>query len=426
MKLLVYLDSSDWSNIAAAASEGVFREREKWLGIRARLLAARDSGRAEFRFSQAIVAEAYPLSATHDTHGLARARAITELCGSLCMVESNTLARFEIRRLASGSRPPFDRGIALRDDGAWHADPDELGGLFGSKQATDGRSLVRDALKDTMPGLTRKARRQVEEAAVDANGQLRPWARERMLSPEVLHETRAEAATRMGLAYETPGMETFLRVVMGELQPEEADKWMLGLLRDLPTLFALFQTREQAEELFGYIRRLGGNILGPMGEAARNMENFVKAFGLKQARTLHAERPFFDPMEWRAKARKQMLDAMWGTERKRRGSERRIRGEVWFSLVDGSTFGSIPSFDCFLTAGAALLGKVAQVSAQPYRGRESDVGDILHMSYLPYVDVFRCDRGNAQVANAVVSEFGLKTQVSPYIEDVLDRLEQTT
>jgi len=395
--LLIYLDSSDWSNLAAAASEGDLRDREKWLDVRTRLLSARDSGRAEFRFSQTIVAEAYPLSVTHEAHGLARARAITELCGKRCLVESNTLARWEIRWLAAGTSHPFDRALALRDDAAWHSDPDEVGGRMGSSLMADPRTVIRDALKDQLPGVGKKRRRQFESRVFDSDGKLPSWARQGMLSPDVL----AEAAANMGLPADTPGIETIGRVLAGEVPPEAADQWLLSILRDLPLMFSLVQTRQQADQLFGYLRRAGGDLAKPMAETARDIERFVSTYGLQEARSLQQERPFLDVRQLREKVRATVLKALWATERKRRGPEKRIRGEVWANRVENSPFGSIPSLDSFLAAGAALVAKATNMSAQPYRGRESDAGDITHMSYLPYVDVFRCDRGNAAVAKSL-------------------------
>jgi len=420
---LVYLDSSDWSNLAEAAGNKPFAARTRWLDIKRRLLAVRDSRRAEFRFSQTIVTEAYPTTASHEASGLRRARAIAELCGPLCLLESNMLAHAEIRRLAAGERPPFDRAIALRDDGAWHSDPDELGGTFGTGLMLDARTMVRDTLKEDYPVLGKKRRRAVEDILVDGKGRLTGPARERFLDPTISSEVEATFAARMRLPPETPGLAILSRVMSGELPPSDADDWLIGLLRDLPTLFSLAATREQAEQMFGRLRVAGRGISGPMGEVARKLQETIEHIGLDAVKKLHAQKPPLDVRAWRGRTRDKVLAALWNEERKRRGDVPRVRGETWFALVDGSPFGSIPTLDTYLAAGGALMAKSAQVSRYPYKVRASDLGDVLHMSYLPYVDVFRCDGGNAAVAAAVISELGLGARLAPTIEESLAIIE---
>lgn len=421
--LLVYLDSSDWSNLAAAVGSEPFAGREKWLDVRRRLLAARSEGRAVFCFSHAVVVEAYPTSTAHHAQGVARARAIAELCGPLCLLETKTLARAETRKLALGARPPFDRAMALRDDGAWYSDPDELLSKLGSNLLADTRTMVRDLLSKDLPQLGKRKRRVVEDMLVDRSGRFVGQARERLLDPAVMRDVGAMGAAKLGLPSDTPGVDTLARVMVGELPPTAADAWATGLLRDLPTLFSLVPTREQAEHLFGYLRAAGRSIAEPMAEAAGNMERFVSEFGLGAVRRLHTERPLLDTEGWRTRARVKLLSKLWEDERKRRGPGPRMRGEAWFKHVDGSVFGFIPTLDAYLAAGAALMAKAATVSRQPYRGRESDAGDVLHMSYLPHVDIFRCDGGNAQVARTVVSELNLAARVASTVDDLLKFVE---
>lgn len=420
--LVVYLDSSDWSNLAAAAGSEPFVDRQKWLDIRRRLLAARDAGRAEFRFSQAIVVEAYPTSAAHHADGVARAQTIADLCGPLCLLEANTLTSVEIRKLALGERPPFDRAIALRDDGAWYSDPEEMSARLGLELLLEVRTMVRNLLKEDFSTLGKRERRQAEDMLVDRRGQLTGWARERLLDPSVIPQVQRMAAARLGLPDDAPNLDILARVMAGELPPAAADAWVISLLCDLPILFSLVPTRERAEQLFGYLRVAGRNIAEPIAELAAKMEKFVSEFGLKSARRLYSEHPLLDKERWRAGVRAKLLSRFWEEERKRRGPGPRVRGETWFNRVDGSLFGSIPTLDAYLAASAALMAKAATMSRQPYRGRESDAGDVLHMSYLPYLDVLRCDGGNAQVAQAVISELKFSARVAPTIDDLLKLL----
>jgi hypothetical protein len=340
------------------------------------------------------------------------------------LLEANTLSRAETRKLALGENPPFDRTIALRDDGGWHADPDEMSGRLGSELLLDARTMVSDLLKEDYPDLGKKKRRKVEEVMVDRHGRLKGAALERLLDPTVRREMRCMVAQKFGLPSNLPSLDTLAQVMAGELPPVAADIFVVELLRDLVNLFSVAPTLDQAEQLFGYLRVAGRRIAEPMAEAATTMERFVSEYGLDAVRRLRADRPPLDKPRWIANTRANVLSRFWEDERKRRGAGPRIRGEAWFENVEASPFGSIPTLDAYLAAGAELISKAVTVSRQPYRGRHSDAADVLHMSYLPYVDVFRCDGGNSQVARTVVSELKLDVKVAPTIEEIFNILER--
>ena len=164
----VYLDSSDYSNIASATGDQPFADRQRWLGLRARILAAKADGKAVFRFSYPIVMEAYPTSPEHLTHGLNRASAISEVCGQSCLVDFLSLITEEGQALALKNEQ-FRRESAWRDDGAWHPNPD---GLLNDSIA-DFRTSLPDLLRSQLKGsglLNRKTRRSIETSMVSRNG----------------------------------------------------------------------------------------------------------------------------------------------------------------------------------------------------------------------------------------------------------------
>lgn len=417
--LVAYLDSSDWSNLASAVSPEPFAARAKWLDVRERLLAARDAGKVEFRFSQAIVAEAFPLSARHHDQGVARAQTIVEFCGPFCMRDIGDIVAAETRQLALGQSPPFPTELARSDDGGWFPTFAQGSEAFGKGVLPDPAEILREIAREELPGLGRKKLRQVEALLVDGKGRLLPEHRARLLDPSNRLQVAEMVTAQFGLPSNTPGLDVIARALAGDVPPSAIGEWMIGLLRDLPLLFSLLPARENAEELFGYLRGAGQQVAGAIAQAAGGMRDFVAEFGLDTARRLTAERPWFDTQAWRAKLRERLLSNLWEKERMRRWGPPRVRGEMWFRHVHGSMFGSIPTLDAFIAAGGVVVGKAAVASAQPYRGRVSDVGDITHMAYLPHVDVLRCDRGNAAAAHAVVEELGLRTYVAPTIEDLL-------
>ena len=418
---VVYLDSSDWSNLSSAVGDWPFADRDRWLQVRKRLLAAKAERKAEFRFSQAIVVEAYPLSAEHHLQGLGRARTIAEFCGPLCLVESGALTRSEARQLASGEAPPFPRDIAYRDDGGWHGNPDDLGVEMGAELLGDLNPMIRKLVCEALPNSDERARSAYVRQLINRDGKLTALGRIG-LTDSSWQVVKSEAAAKLGIPPDFPGIDVILKVIRSEVPPSEADKFMVSLLRNLPVLFALDETRRQADGLFGWLRLAGRSITEPMAEGRQLLIAAVANLGLATAKRLAQEAPALDVDRWRAKTRKHILAGIWEAEQKlpRRS---RARGKAWWELVDPSLPGAIPSLDACLAATAGLLRRSIQPSAQPRQPRESDIGDMLHMSYLPYVDVFRCDGFGAGIAQEVIVAMGLATRVTRTIEEALAVIE---
>ncbi len=343
--LVAYLDSSDWSNLAAAVSPEPFAARDRWLDARRRLLASRDAGRVEFRYSQAVVDEAFPLSAQHQEPGVARARTIAEFCGQLCLREMGDIVAAEARRLAQGLRPPFAPDLARSDTGSWF--PDFEGGpeAFGKGAMPDAAELLRDIAREEMPGIGRKKLRQVEALCVDKKGRLLPEHRARLLDPSVRPQIGAMVAEKFGLPADAPGLDVVARALAGDLPPSAVGEWLIGLMRDLPLLFSLLPSQENADKLFGYLRGPGWQVADAIAQAAGGMREFVAEVGLDAARRMTAERPWFDAPAWRARLRKRLLAHLWEKGRARRQGLPRVRGEDWFRHVHGSPFGSLPTLD---------------------------------------------------------------------------------
>lgn len=415
--LVVYLDSSDWSNLASAAGTDPFAERQRWLSIRERLDRAKSSGKAEFRFSNAIVVEAYPTSPPQHEHGIARARVISELCGPLCLLEVNTLSREEARHLARGNTPPFPRGMALRNDRGWPPNPDDMAKTLATDLGEDLKNAAREIVAEALPEMPLRNRNEIMRQMITRDGRLTALAKER-IPPFAYQEVANLFAERFGLPQDLPGLEIPFKVMLGELPPAELGEFFARILRDLPTLFALDETRQHADGLFGWLRKAGQDLAEPFSEVRSAILANVETFGLGVSRKLAKDQPMLDVDRWRGRIRERLLKGLWESESKRPRRER-ARGEAWAHLVIPSKFGSIPSLDAFLSAAGEMIRRSIVPSAQPRQPRVSDVGDLLHMSYLPYVDVFRCDGFGAGIAAEVVASMDLSVRVAATIEDAL-------
>jgi hypothetical protein len=85
----------------------------------------------------------------------------------------------------------------------------------------------------------------------------------------------------------------------------------------------------------------------------------------------------------------------------------------------------LPALSC-ATAIALELARRAVFDAQPRKSGESDVGDVLHVAYLPYVDIYRTDGSMANVIRE--GKLAGSTEVVAKLEqlpEVIDRQLQT-
>lgn len=119
--LAVYLDSSDYSNLASAAADPAFRDAARWNEASARLLALREAGSVVVRFSYPLVMEAYPTEERHRPLAVGRARAMSDISGRACMRDLHGLFLEEAKALVLTGEP-CPRSTGWRDDGGWHPD----------------------------------------------------------------------------------------------------------------------------------------------------------------------------------------------------------------------------------------------------------------------------------------------------------------
>ena len=96
-----------------------------------------------------------------------------------------------------------------------------------------------------------------------------------------------------------------------------------------------------------------------------------------------------------------------------------MNARVWDERVAISAMGAIPSLDAPLVATRIHMLSGLQPSAMPRKPLPSDGGDLLHMTYLPYADVLRCDSYASRVVEETATKLGLPTRIARSPEDAL-------
>ena len=146
----------------------------------------------------------------------------------------------------------------------------------------------------------------------------------------------------------------------------------------------------------------------------------IGRLGLDRVRSLHAQSELESISQtWLVKLRTQLLEALWKAEHVVLTSSG-VTARDWDGIVKGSGSGRMPALDALVTACVLHIVADLRPSAQPRQPRDSDGGDMMHMMYLPYVDVFRCDGYAATIADQVVSEFDLSAEVVTTMEQALE------
>lgn len=417
MPFTVYMDSSDYSNLASAAGSAPFGARQRWLNIQARIMQAKADGKAVFRFSYPIVMEAYPTSREHLGLAVGRAEAIREVCGQSCLLDFMSLMAEEGKAVALQSEP-LRKAAACRDDGAWHPNPD---GLPKEAIADFRRNLpttMGELLKDDRR-LNRKQRRELKSSLLTRDGMPTNLVKS-LYTPSQRQSVNADIGERFHLPPAALIADIPVRVLLGELPASALGDLLGAVLRDVPTLFRQDAVREHEGALFHWIRSTGQALSDPLRKARSEILEWVERWGLDELRLVHAKLGLGSRSdELAATIRSRLLQSIWTAE----GPALRIAGvreRVWQESVEGSASGTLPALASLVTACSAHLVMAFRPSTEPRQPRDSDGGDLIHMMYLPYVDVFRCDGYAATVAAEVVRRLGLMTRVVTSMEDALD------
>lgn len=405
---VIYLDSSDFSNLSNA-------DKADWQAHRARLIELSEASQAEFRFSAVHVMEITHVDAASKRWSLGRARAIKDLCGSRCLMYWNELVLAE--GLAQVQGRTLSRTEVYRDDGRWTPAIDiaarELRDVIRRKVKAASQQLDAELRDGGASGHVRKSLRRALKG-----GRVPP----KLLAVSDTGETRAElgaALKEMHLPGDPAQVDLVRRMATGSLPSTELQQACVAMVTDLPAFVGHhYDAYGDLAPFFNSLRQAGATLR----EEALNVRAAIAGMAASRdadaAKTwLHRtirEYPFAD-------VRRSMLTLLGRQEKdalRRWGVSRRD----WERSVVESDVGRIPALDIVLDATLAHVRRNASPGAKS-KLLDSSFADLLHLAYLPYVDVLRCDAETAQVANAVAKAYG--TRVAASFKDVMRLFDST-
>jgi hypothetical protein len=369
--LQVYLDSSDFSTLSSAEpGSEVTRTLQA-------LVTLRDNRRIDLPFSYPHIAEAAPISKEAMTYARARGLCIESLCAGHTIMCPFSLLKAEVGAIARGI--PVSRGGLYSTDGRWwppfEADDAEL--------ALTPRAILRQLA--TARGMTGAARSDQLRRWLSNSGQPLPAGR------QVLEQLWPEYIA--GLLKKTPlskrGIDTLRSMWFG--QPGSGNlltEMTEDALRSPPVVIEWFaRDWHAASPSTSWLRRDGALICKVIGDGITAAQN------LRTQQILSGTAP-------EEVARMESAARANGAERLATSLANAISVKCQAGPIRG-----LPDNWRTLAPGLATLVSVAsevqrraiELSAQMRKPTNSDLGDMLHMVYLPYVDVFRTDGPMADI-----------------------------
>lgn len=363
--LSIYLDSSDFSYLSNPVGD-----QEKKSAIKNKLKGWVDAGKIEIRYSMTHIMEALPTQERAIELGRQRLSCIQKLCGKKVLLDQITLITNELL--------PQKQQSALNDNGCWFPLLEFLDGLSDQDE------------KATT--LNRKERRILAAELRKSKGDL-DFAREQEKLIEQFPITRSGASKIL----RNPNNSMVLKNVMVES------------LSDLPNLFSWHEKHWQMQTEFSNILRESGiGIRDVFNDAARELKAYYE-----EQQVLGEPDKVVDQ---KIKAFLQIL-----------------KSNALRDLVESLSDELAPPLESIaigkdttpmLLILSNLMMHHIQSSVIPRQHsrapKSSDLGDIMHALYIPYVDFFRAD---AATAHAISSQrFGFDAQIVTSLDELIHEL----
>ena len=366
----VYLDSSDYSNFAS------HQDNPEISSIYDFLLHSVRAGHIEIRYSAIHISEAAGVNVQYQDAALARALAIESLSNNKCVLEPYAVWNAEMAQISSNSGAVSTVGVKekiFRNDGIWFS----------------------DAISLDIPPIAELVQQAVSEA-LDA--------------PRTI--SRTEFRKRFSLIYKKGKLtKTGTNLILNGsdnfpyfLDRSIVSDWLTGKL--LHKQFCLHLSTQLCRPSV-FIALTGGN---PDHTATvKSLSSFLSANLIDAYKKLHY---LLDEFRLCSTASNSLgLNSREIGKMSPEGVQAKIRDKLAMKLgIDASDNGlatfDFPSLDFISSVFANHLTQFISTykdGSIPKRAKNpdasaSDSGDILHLAYAPYFDLFRCDSYFADIS----------------------------
>jgi hypothetical protein len=397
--IVIYLDSQDYSRLADPPPNKVQFYQE----LDAQLSGLVASGEIEIRYSAAHISELSHTSNSVTHHSARRAQVLNRLSQGKCLRFWTDILDNEI----TAALDPNKNVSFNRDHNQWFEfDFDGLSGFIHNL-----KNSLQQSLKEK--GVSRKIRRAV--GSVNLAHRLTKTADGLALLDKIVDQINSRYPLEREL--DRPTLAAYIAGTKGEKHFKE---YMRGLMADPVSLISrIAPSFDKPLKLPAIIRDQGLILINDMNPSLEGMSkllaNLPHDLAFKAIWDDAATMPNTSARRIRLNAVRQRLSEMPGARRRRSRP------------VDDDTIDrmSLPTLDVLLGAFSLYLGEAISASkaGRPIRLFEkSDGGDLVHATYIPYVDIFRCDTAWADRFKRLSTRFN--TTVVGRIEDLLPTIER--
>ena len=383
--LIVYLDSSDYSIFSDDS-----KRSPEIIKIESQLLKLRDENKIELRFSHINVIEAAPTKPEDKLSSLKRLQTIKKFCGQKCLASYVLILENEIEFLRKQKTISVQFNV-LNENGIWFPDFADIKEF----------SCIAEDIKEEISKIPdRKKRRIAERKFFNANGSVKNASAflkgsaesfaENICSKYPILEKDAKLAAES--YFRNGSMTKFI----------QSFSKSLSNLEILSDWYAL--SWDDATQLSSFLREIGEDLLislGQLRDKSIELTNHYKLEGLNDTQIKNKMNESFDGLL------NSLPNSILNRLNKNHAS---ISNQVNWNLC--------PSLFTITTLSVHLAKLNSLTKRKP---KTSDLGDILHASYLPYVDIFRADANTTSIIEQAKLPF--KTRVVSKLIDLPSDIE---
>jgi hypothetical protein len=361
----VYLDSSDFSNLSRPTESNAAPIRK----IRSKLINWVRQGKIEIRYTMAHIMEAVPVDLETAELGRLRLNCIKELCGKKVFTDPITLV---IQELSESRDVPI-----TSDRGYWFPHPEAL--WDEAAEVTPEPSNDRNQ--------RRLDRSFYKKHEAQLKTELQDFLNENPIKKSCAIEMLAKGTSRYSVANAIHNSVSDLDFLC---------RWYLQNWHR-STQYSQ-SVRASGSELSVLLKISNAEIKALHVDL---VSKGVKSSELQKRMAVHAK-------ELAEKVPQEMIDAL-------------TEGRVSSSSTVSPSLESTPSVYVFSKLLAQIFLSSVIAVKNTRKARDSDLGDLVHSMYLPYVDIFRADGATASsLRNA---QIGAGAKIVTSLDDLVAEVE---
>lgn len=395
--LTIYLDSSDYSHLTEDQHQDKFDA----------LLQLKNSGLAIFRYSAVTIYELVHTKPEHQKYGVKRALVLKQLCGNRVLHHYEDLIYKDCIHQLLGLRGNTD--YAHNDDGIYY--PEDVDNFYDFD--IEVAKIAKERCQLEISKITDSATRR------ELKSQLKKAFKAERFSTQGLSFLRGISQS-IAERYPSPNSADLARLIthLFERKITRAEFAIEFTKQILDPFHLTTCPPEQAAHVISHcqwMREMAPKFLNMVEDLRRlflryeqltkQNDNQVK----KQA--ILASLPSDLP-----RVRQGLISKCW---RNRADDFRRVGiTHKKFSTLHESPDGAIPSVDVVVKILEEYLRQMMLNERRSLKA--SDLGDLIHSIYLPYVDVFRTDATMANFYRPIAKQYG--TSVISSLEDLVETL----